>query len=213
MTGGISGAGSMISTEGGPYTCSLSNSYNANLTSYCGRQSFEATFEAWVWLRAVPSGYPANNWDFAGWTGCDTTRNTTFGVECAVHSGAFSLDERAPVAHFSDVANPSVSLVSIAARVANLTIPISFSSTDPTAHFQCGVNAGVGGTCTPGNFTFKEGENSFSVRAVDPSGRVSNVATANFIVDSPRARGRSTRRRRSSTSRPAPPTAAPRRRR
>src|SRR6185503_10248383 len=82
VTGSIRGAGAMASVEGGPYSCSLTNGYNQLAQSSCDRASFEAPFESWVWLKAVPSTVPTGNWSFAGWSGCDSTRTTANGVEC-----------------------------------------------------------------------------------------------------------------------------------
>ena len=88
VTGTIVGAGGMFSTEGGPYACQLDNGFNHNASSSCGQGVFSAAFEAWVWLRAQPSTFPAGDWEFVRWDGCDATRATGNGVECAVHSGA-----------------------------------------------------------------------------------------------------------------------------
>jgi hypothetical protein len=179
----IKGAGSVASTEGGPYSCARDNGYNQNATSTCGRLAFEAALEAWVWLRATPSNVPSGNWSFAGWSGCDMTRVTGFGVECAVHSGAFSLDERFPTATFVDVQNPSLSLGSISARVPNPLVSISFASSDPTAGFRCAIDSGAFNACSPGTFTLPEGTHTFKVFAQDPSGRVSTTASQNVTVD------------------------------
>src|SRR4029078_359766 len=109
ITGSIRGAGAMTSVEGGAYSCSLTNGYNQIAQSSCDRATFGATFESWVWLKAVPSTVPAGNLSFTRWTGCDENTNTANGIECAVHSGAFSLDERFPVALFADVLSPDIS--------------------------------------------------------------------------------------------------------
>jgi hypothetical protein len=184
VTGTIRGAGSMLSTEGGPYTCTQTNGYNQNAASSCDRLAFEAAFEAFVWLRAVPSTVPAGNWAFGGWTGCDDLRTTAFGQECLVKSGAFSLNERFPTAAFVDTANPTVSLSSLPQRAPTSALSVSFSSPDPTAFFRCRIdNAASFTPCSPGTFTFADGPHTFRVIAVDPSGRTSQEAASNFITD------------------------------
>ena len=169
--------------RGRPYNCTIDNGFNQNAQAACGRLAFSAAFEAWVWFRAVPSNVPAGTWQFGGWSGCDTTRVTGFGVECAVHSGPFTLDERQPVAIFNDVANPTISLAGIPARVANPVVSIGFSSTDPTAGFRCAIDSSAFAPCSPGNFNLPEGTHTFRVFAQDPSGRTSAQASQNVTVD------------------------------
>ncbi len=179
----VKGAGTVQVVEGGSYTCGLTNGFNQNASSSCARTTYEATFEAWVWLRATPSDVPAGNWFFAGWTGCDTTRVANGQVECGVHSGAFTLDERFPLATFTDVEAPTVSLGALLPRYFTNNVPISFSTTDPTASFRCSIDSGSFSSCSPGTFTFGHGTHTFRVFAQDPTGRVSATASSNFAVD------------------------------
>jgi hypothetical protein len=185
VTGSIRGAGAMISVEGGPYTCSLTNGYNQNALSSCERQPFEAAFESWVWFKAVPSTVPAGNWSFTGWLNCDTTRITANGVECAVHSGAFSLDERNPVALFADTVTPDISFPTApTGTVTTTNASIGFSSSDPTATFRCRIdNAGSFTPCGPGSYSFGDGPHTFRVVAVDPSGHQSAEVSRSWTVD------------------------------
>jgi hypothetical protein len=184
VTGTIKGAGAMQSVEGGPYFCSLTNDYNQSAQSNCDRLAFEAPLESWVWLKAVPSNVPSGNWSFAGWQGCDQTRGVGTATECAVHSGAFTLDERNPVAIFVDVQSPDISLgANPSGTVINATQSISFFSSDPTASFRCRIDTAAASPCSPGTFTFTEGPHTFRVQSVDPSGRASAEATRTFTVD------------------------------
>ena len=185
VTGSIRGAGAMISVEGGPYTCSLTNGYNQNALSSCDRAPFEATFESWVWFKAVPSTVPAGNWSFTGWLNCDTTRITANGVECAVHSGAFSLDERNPIAFFADTVTPDISFPTApTGTVTTTNASIGFSSSDPTATFRCRIDNAVTFTaCGPGSYSFGEGPHTIRVVSVDPAGHQSAEASRTWTVD------------------------------
>jgi len=186
VTGTVKGAGAMISVEGGPYTCNLTNDYNQNALSSCGRQTFGAAFEAWVWFKAVPSTVPAGNWSFAGWSGCDELRTTANGVECAVHSGSLSLDERNPIAVFIDVLSPDLSVTAnpSGAVVTSTLTNFTFATSDPTASFRCRVDtAAVFTACASGSYGFPDGPHTFRVIAVDPSGHTSFEYSRAFTVD------------------------------
>ena len=111
VTGRIQGAGSIRSVEGGPYACFADGNQDDRSTATCQRETFGAVFEAWVWLEAVPASTPAGNWRFARWEGCNTTRVVDGNLQCAVHSGAFTLDETMPKAVFDDFVPPTVSSI------------------------------------------------------------------------------------------------------
>jgi hypothetical protein len=192
LTASIKGAGQVFAVEGGFYSCSATNGYNENVSSQCGRSTYEATFEAWVWLKAIPADVPAGNseWAFFGWLGCDTTRVTGNGTECGVHSGSFSLDERRPTAVFVDNRVPSASITSGPAqssRQISTSATFNFTSDDPLATFRCSLDSGLYQACTsPRTYSgLAQGAHLFQVYAVDPSGQGSpaNAATRSWIVD------------------------------
>ena len=181
VTVGIAGAGVVTVVEGSLEdgaggTCSRLDNQDHRVTVWCPRFRNSEAFEAWVWLRATPASTPRGHWVLDHWEGCDQTRVRDGHTECAVHSGAFSSDERRPVAHFRDVVAPEV-YGAIASTVADKdrTVRFVFGVTDCVA--ECIV---VGRTdwarCTSGHeVTLPEGTYRFAVRASDPSG---NTATA-----------------------------------
>jgi large repetitive protein len=187
----IRGAGTVSAVEGGSYSCSLTNGYNQNLATRCARSTFEAPLEAWVWLKATPVDLPAgdSDWTFAGWQDCDTTRVTTNGTECGVHSGAFTLDERTPMARFIDTRAPSVSITSGPAngsRQGSNSATFMFNSDDPLARLQCRLDSGAAQTCTSG-VTYSglaQGAHTLIVNATDSSGNVGLAALRTWTVDS-----------------------------
>ena len=190
VTGWIQGSGSMTSVEGGPYSCTLTNGYNDNAASSCTRQAFEAPFESWVWLRPTPGTYPSGDWLFLGWSGCDETRTGTGGVqECAVHSGSFTLDEKAPRATFMDVGSPDISLSGgppHGTRVSSTSANFTFSSTDTLAAFECKLDSAPTFTpCTSGiSYTgLGQGSHTFRVHSKDPSGNTSSDSVRTWTVD------------------------------
>jgi len=139
VSGRIQGAGSIFSVEGGPYSCSRTGNQDDRVTVNCHRLPFEAGLEAWVWLRAIPADWPTGAWSFSGWSGCDATRVVSGVTECAVHSGAFTGDERFPKAHFlsRNVAK------SIVAQHSGKCLDVAYASTAHAADV-------VQGTCWGG---------------------------------------------------------------
>lgn len=176
VTVGIAGAGSVSVVEGSiedyaQLTCQRLDNQDHRVTTWCPRIRNSEPFEAWVWLRATPSWQPAGQWSFDRWEGCDRLRDRDGHVECAVHSGAFSSDERQPVAHFRDEVDPEVRRFEVS--------PVG--GQDRTYTFQFDVSDGVTecrvpqvmdwSRCSTGHrVTVPEGNHSFSVRTTDPSG-------------------------------------------
>jgi hypothetical protein len=135
----IQGAGLIYSVEGGPYSCVATGNQDDRVTINCPRKSFEAVFEAWVWLEAIPADSPQGTWSFAGWSGCDTTRVVNGRTQCAVRSGAFTLNERQPKAFF--VSRTQVK--SMAVRHSGMCLDVAYASTADGANV-------VQGTCWNG---------------------------------------------------------------
>ena len=152
VTGTIVGAGSMISVEGGPYTCTQDNGFNHNASSSCGQGVFENFFgSAWVWFRAEPSTFPQGDWQFIEWRGCDELRGVGGGQECKVASGPFTADKRNPVAVFRDVRPPTVALGGVpSGMVGNPTFTALFNSSDPLATFRCSLDNAAFAQCASG---------------------------------------------------------------
>ncbi|MGA8209709.1 MAG: RICIN domain-containing protein [Nocardioidaceae bacterium] len=142
VAGVIQGAGSISSVEGGPYHCERTGNQDDRATVSCDREPFEAVFEAWVWLKATPASWPTGRWSFAGWSGCDETRVVNGNTQCAVHSGAISLDERRPKAFF--VSNTQVKEVRPQHSAAlNMCLDVAHASREHAAPV-------VQGTCWGG---------------------------------------------------------------
>jgi hypothetical protein len=131
-----------------------------------------------VWLRPEPAAEPAGEWAFGGWNNCDTRRTVRGVEECGVHSGAFSSDERGPVALFEDRVNPEVSnLLVTPSETDDLTFKATFDVAGGTA--VCNIDDGPTHPCSSGNLLqLAEGRYFFRVRAVDPSGNESRVISA-----------------------------------
>jgi hypothetical protein len=183
LTAIIRGAGTVQSVEGGPYTCTRTNGFNHNAESACQRQTFSAVFEAWVWLRPIPAD---SQWRFARWENCDATRVVSGVQECAAHSGAFSLDERAPRAVFEDIFVPTVAITSgPSGRVNNTTATFTLATNDTLAGFRCRLDGGSTTVCGSSvTYFVGEGAHTFSVFAIDPSGnRTPTDAVRNWTVD------------------------------
>jgi hypothetical protein len=178
VTVGIAGAGSVSVVEGsiedfGQLTCQRHDNQDHRVTTWCPRIRNAEAFEAWVWLRATPAFQPAGQWMFDRWEGCDRTRERDGFLECAVHSGAFSSDEKYPVAHFRDVVDPEVRRFEASPVVErDRTYSFLFDVTDGVT--DCRVLEVTEWTrCTSGHrVTVPEGNHTFMVRATDPSGNL-----------------------------------------
>lgn len=175
VTIGVAGAGAVHIVEGsledgGSNRCDSTNQ-DHNVTSWCPRVRNSEPFEAWVWLRAVPSPLPAGNWVFDRWERCDQTRTREGWLECAVHSGAFSSDERSPVAIFRDVAAPVTELTGAYSSSVEGRYTASFTVSEGSP--ECSIDGGIFAPCTsPLVRTYPEGDHSIAVRGVDASGNV-----------------------------------------
>jgi hypothetical protein len=190
VTARIQGAGSIVSVEGGPYSCSFTSQQDDRVTSTCPRQTFGAVFEASVTLRATPASFPAGHWRFVGWTGCQELQ---VDGDCVVRSGAFSLDERFPTARFDDVEAPTVSAISESfSTTVERRVAFGFATNE--GQTQCRIDGEVPFTsCSSGIArTFSsEGPHTIDVRAVDPSGQIGATSSRTItvvdtaLVDSP----------------------------
>jgi hypothetical protein len=189
VTIGIQGAGAVTVVEGSledgaATTCTKYYNQDHRVTVWCERFRNTEAFEAWVWLRPTPLPSAAGEWRFEGWSGCDSSRVRDGVVECAVHSGAFSSDERQPVAHFRDVIAPTVSELSLTQvpdvdRQFRLTFAVSDGRTDCRVE---GVTDWV--RCVSGHpATAPEGIRRFQVRGTDASGNTTVAHVDAPVVD------------------------------
>lgn len=178
VTVGIQGAGQVSVVEGSledgaSYHCQRFDNQDQRVTEWCPRVRNSEAFEAWVWLRATPSGSPSGQWQLQSWRSCDTTRVVDGSVECGVHSGAFSSDERYPVAVFRDVVAPTVTNVK-AQMVPFAQGRFTFTWDAPySVRSECRFGGITWETCTPGlTRSFPEGPATLFVRAEDASGNI-----------------------------------------
>jgi hypothetical protein len=183
VTVGIRGAGAVTVVEGSledgaTGTCQRHDNQDHRVTVWCPRFRNSEVLEAWVWLRATPAGSPRGHWVFDGWSGCDRTRDRDGHTECAVHSGAFSSDERQPVARFLDVVRPEIwGPVASPVSDKDLAFRFAFGATDGVT--ECSIVGRLAWfPCASGHeVTVPEGVHRFAVRATDPSGNA-DVAEA-----------------------------------
>lgn len=186
----IKGAGSVQVVEGsledgGARSCVMDDNQNHHVTVSCPRIRNSEAFEAWVWLRATPSSYPAGNWRFENWGGCDRIRINAGHEECGVHSGAFSSDERYPVAMFLDNVAPALSGLEVQQVLGvDRRFRVSFAASDDGVT-QCQV-AGVTSyaPCSSGDvLAVPGGTYDVRVRNVDPSGNETTASQRVISVD------------------------------
>lgn len=189
VTIGIQGAGSVSVVEGSiedgvPTTCQRHANQDHRVVAWCDRMRNAEVLEAWVWLRATAAFSPAGHWRFEGWSGCDQLRERDGATECAVHSGAFSSDERRPIARFRDVVAPEV-FGAIASPVADqdLTFRFLFQATDGDT--ACRVEGTTSWfRCVSGHpVQVTEGRHVFQVSATDPSGNTGTASAEVVAVD------------------------------
>jgi hypothetical protein len=189
VTVGIQGAGKVWVTEGsledGAATdCLRLDNQDHRVTVTCPRFRNSEAFEAWVWLRATPAPSPAGHWRFDRWSGCDTFRTRDNATECGVHSGAFSSDERYPVAHFRDVVAPTVTGLTVS-QVPSVDrhFQLAFTASDGTT--ECRVEGLTAwDRCSSGaSLAVPEGSHRFQVRATDPSGNTGLAHADAVAVD------------------------------
>lgn len=179
VTIGITGAGRVEVVEGsiedgGGTACDRTTNLDHRVTLTCARIRNEEPFEAWVWLRPSFFGVPAG-WEFVEWQGCDETRSNSNGTrDCAVHSGAFSTDDKYPVAVFRDVDPPKITGFN-ATQVVNEQgrFKFAFSASGAVA-LHCQLDSGTWENCTsPRTLTLPAGSHTFAVRSEDASGNLS----------------------------------------
>jgi hypothetical protein len=180
VTINIRGSGLVKVVEGsleddGSTICDHRENQDDRVTLGCGRIRNSEPFEAWVWLRPEAGDVPAGDWAFMGWQYCDTTRYVGGVQECGVHSGAFSSDERSPVAVFKDTVYPVVSNLQAAPSASvDRAFRATFDVTGGQA--RCHVDDEPAIACSsPYTATLSEGRHFIRVGAVDPSGNPSAV--------------------------------------
>ena len=186
----IRGAGSVQVVEGsledgGARSCVADDNQSHHVVVTCPRIRNSEAFEAWVWLRATPSSYPAGSWLFNGWDGCDKIRINDGHSECAVHSGAFSSDERHPVANFLDTKPPTISGLDVE-QVPGVDgrFRVSFAASDD-GRTECQVYGVTSyAPCSSGDvLAVPGGSYNIGVRAVDPSGNEARAIQAVISLD------------------------------
>ena len=190
VTIGVAGAGRVAVVEGsledgGSRSCDWTSNQDHRVTHWCERVRDAEAFEAWVWLRALPATTPYGQWLFDGWSGCDSTRVRDGFTECAVHSGAFSSDERRPVARFRDAVAPSVTSLT-AAQVPGADRRFRFTFGVDHGATECRVQGDATGfvPCTsPVETVLPQGDRRFLVRGVDPSGNTGEAGVDVASVD------------------------------
>lgn len=182
VTMSIQGAGAVTVVEGSledgaAYTCNKYDNKDHRVTVTCPRVRNQEAFEAWVWLRATPSPFPEGQWVFDGWSGCDETREKDGRTECAVHSGAFSSDERTPTARFRDAVAPTITSAS-AQQLTNADRRFRFTFAADDGATECRLassNEAFAPCASPVERNVGIGPDQFQVRAVDSSGNVGAV--------------------------------------
>ena len=141
VTGTIVGAGGMFSTEGGPYNCH-STTASTTTRSSCGQGVFSAAFEAWVWLRAQPSTFPAGNWEFVRW-GAATPRGPPASASSAPSTPARSpptTATRSPSSATSGRRDDARQRARCSDHQPRFTAFFGFP--DPLATFRCAIDTG-----------------------------------------------------------------------
>ena len=188
VTVSIQGAGSVTVVEGSledgaAYTCIKYDNKDHRVTVTCPRVRNSEAFEAWVWLRAQPSSFPEGQWVFDGWSGCDETRVKDGHTECAVHSGAFSSDERTPTARFRDTVAPVVTSGSVVQEVsADRLFRFAFTADDGQLECRLKSTGEAFKACSsPLSRVVAWGADQLQVRAVDSSGNVGAVRAIDVV--------------------------------
>lgn len=183
VTIGIAGAGAVQVVEGsledgGSTRCGSSNQ-DHHTTVWCDRLRNSEPFEAWVWLRPFPSLTPTGHWSFDRWEGCDQTRVREGYTECAVHSSAFSSDERSPVVYFRDTVAPTTEVTGAYSTSTEGRYTTSFTVSEGSA--QCSIDGAAFAACTsPLVRAYPEGDHSVAVRGVDASGNIGEQDQVSF---------------------------------
>jgi hypothetical protein len=178
----IKGAGTITTSAGGSYTCARTNNRDDRVTVACQRETIEGLVVS-VTLVATPASSPPGQWEFAGWTGCDTV----VGESCVISSGLWSLDEKYPTAKFDDTAAPVVS--SDGEAFGDRSATLYFHANEP-ANWFCRLNSGTLEACgTNASFPagkayagLAEGPHTVSIQARDPSGNESSTLQRSFTI-------------------------------
>ncbi len=188
VTIGVQGSGRVVVVEGsiednGNLTCDWWSNQDQRVTNFCPRIRNDEPFEAWVWLRAQRPDNPAGNWSFAGWTGCDTTRVSGSWTECGVHSGAFTSDERRPVAKFVDSVAPKVTSASAQQlATSDRRFRLSFA-VDEAGTTECRIvgHSTFAPCASPVDLTVPVGGQKIEVRGIDASGNVGPARAVDVV--------------------------------
>lgn len=191
VTVSITGAGTVTVVEGTPAdgasgVCdATANVLDPGATTTCPRIRTEAPFEAWMWLRPTPYADGSGPWTVDVWRGCDDVRARNGVVECGVHSGAFSSDERAPSIRFIDKTWPRMtSVTSVVSTTVDRTATFRFEANEP-ATFQCRFDdeAAFAPCSSPLTRTFAtDGTQYLTVFATDLSGNTGLEDHANAAL-------------------------------
>ena len=149
-----------------------------------------------TWTFESPSGVSTFecNLDGGGWVACD---GGSYTADPALAEGPHTLEVRAvsgvlkdptPASDTTivDTTAPDVTIDSNPVALSNDASPaFTFSSTDPSATFQCSVDGGAFATCASPfeSPALTDGPHSFAVRAVDPGTNIGLEDTYSWEVD------------------------------
>jgi len=149
-----------------------------------------------TWTFASPSGVNTFecNLDSSSWEACN---GGTYTPATDLSEGSHTLQVRAvkdaladPTPASStitvDITAPDVTIDSTPDDLSNVAAPaFGFSSTDASATFECKVDEGAFAACTNGGAiaAVTDGDHTFTVHSVDPSGNVSSDATFTWEAD------------------------------
>ncbi|WP_134742016.1 hypothetical protein [Nocardioides sp. 503] len=188
----VQGAGSVRIVEGSvedgaPTTCDQTDNQDANAVQACPRWRNSEVFEAWLWLRADPADFPADNWAQGNWSGCDKTRYApgTLIVECGIGSGAFTSDEKVVTVRFRDYARPVVSPITQSrSTTQERTSTYFFSTSEGSTQCRFGQRAQYVDCASGVQHTWPaEGRHMVDVQATDSAGQVGATGTSTTVVD------------------------------
>lgn len=150
-----------------------------------------------TWTFESPSGVSTFecNLDSAGWEPCD---GGSFTPDSDLAEGQHTLEVRAVAEGLYadqtpasstitvDITAPDVTIDSTPVSLSNVAAPeFEFSSTDPTATFECDVDGEGFNACESGDAiaAVTDGDHTFTVRPTDPSGNVGTDASYTWEVD------------------------------
>lgn len=150
-----------------------------------------------TWTFESPSGVTEFECklDTEAWERCDTGSYTpavdlTEGLHgLAVRALSGTLADPTPAASLItvDLTAPDVAIDATPVALSNVTNPVfEFSSTDPTATFECSFDGGDWAACISGDPTaeaLEDGMRNFRVRAVDPGTNAGTPASYDWELD------------------------------